>query len=461
MLVSKNSYFRQMSSKEINERKLGLFQGTVINMIDMVGIGPFVVLPIVIQIMGGPWFLYAWIAGALLSIIDTMIWSELGAAFPLAGGSFNFLRASYGKTSWGKLMSFLYVWQTMIQAPLVIASGSIGFSHYFGYLVPLNDVTSRMVSGTVVILLTLLLYRKIETIGKISVLLWTGVIFTMVWIIYGGIQNGHFMDPIRHINDGISADTLFAAALGSASVKTIYSYLGYYNVCHLGGDIKNPSRNIPLSMILSVVGIAVLYLSMNVSVVSVIPWQEAAKSEFVVSTFIEKLYGSNLAIFATLLILWVAFASLFAVMLGYSRVPYAAAKEGEFFKIFARLHPTKNFPYVALIGLGVTAFAFSLLFKLSEVITAILAMRIVVQFIGQAIGVILLRKANRTKLPFKMPLYPLPVILAITIWILVFISTGKEFMLSGLIVILSGVVVYLIKSKRNNDWPFATKKIGL
>jgi amino acid transporter len=214
-------------------------------------------------------------------------------------------------------------------------------------------------------------------------------------------------------------------------------------------------------MILSVVGIAVLYLSMNVSVVSVIPWQEAAKSEFVVSTFIEKLYGSNLAIFATLLILWVAFASLFAVMLGYSRVPYAAAKEGEFFKIFARLHPTKKFPYVALLGLGAAAFIFSLLFKLSEVITAILAMRIVVQFVGQAIGVILLRKANRTKLPFKMPLYPLPVILAITIWILVFISTGKEFMLSGLIVILSGVVVYLIKSKRNNDWPFANKKIGL
>lgn len=450
-----------MSLKETNERKLGLFQGTVINMIDMVGIGPFVVLPIVIQIMGGPWFLYAWIAGAILSIIDAMIWSELGAAFPMAGGSFNFLRASYGKTTWGKLMSFLYVWQTMIQAPLVIASGSIGFSHYFGYLIPLNEVSSRVVSGTVVILLTLLLYRKIETVGKISVLLWTGVIFTMIWIIYGGIQNGHFMDPIYHINDGLTVDTLFAAALGSASVKTIYSYLGYYNICHLGGDIKNPSRNIPLSMIFSVIGIAILYLSMNVSVVSVIPWQEAAKSEFVVSTFIEKLYGSNLAIFATILILWVAFASLFAVMLGYSRVPYAAAKEGEFFKVFAKLHPTKNFPYVALIGLGAAAFIFSLLFKLAEVITAILAMRIVIQFIGQAVGVVLLRKANRTNLPFKMPLYPLPVVLAIAIWFFIFYSTGVKFMISGLVVILSGIIVYLMKSKRKNDWPFIENKNGL
>jgi fructoselysine transporter len=436
------------------ERRLGLFQSTVINMIDMVGIGPFVVLSIVIQLMGGPWFLYAWLAGALLSIIDAMIWSELGAAFPLAGGSFNFLRASYGEKSWGKLFSFLYVWQTMLQAPLVVASGAIGFAHYFGFLVPLNDITSRIVSGSIVIVLTLLLYRKIETIGKISILLWSGVIFTMLWIIYGGISNGHFTEPLQHINDGFTLNAAFAAALGAASVKTIYSYLGYYNVCHLGGEIKNPSRNIPLSMILSVLGIAALYISMNMSVVSVIPWQEAAKSEFVVSTYFETLYGHNAAIIATILILWVAFASLFAVMLGYSRVPYAAAKEGEFFEVFAKVHPTRHFPHIALLGLGITAFVFSLLFKLSQVITAILAMRIVIQFIGQAVGLIILRRKNKTVLPFKMPLYPLPVILAILIWGFIFISTGKEFMLSGGIVIISGTIVYLIKSKRSRQWPF-------
>lgn len=436
------------------ERRLGLFQSTVINMIDMVGIGPFVVLSIVIQLMGGPWFLYAWIAGAVLSIIDAMIWSELGAAFPLAGGSFNFLRASYGEKSWGKLFSFLYVWQTMLQAPLVVASGAIGFAHYFGFLVPLNDITSRIVSGSIVIVLTLLLYRKIETIGKISILLWSGVIFTMLWIIYGGISNGHFTEPLKHINDGFTLNAAFAAALGAASVKTIYSYLGYYNVCHLGGEIKNPSRNIPLSMILSVLGIAALYISMNMSVVSVIPWQEAAKSEFVVSTYFETLYGHNAAIVATVLILWVAFASLFAVMLGYSRVPYAAAKEGEFFKVFAKVHPTRHFPHIALLGLGITAFVFSLMFKLSQVITAILAMRIVIQFIGQAVGLIILRKKNKTVLPFKMPLYPLPIIFAILIWGFIFISTGKEFMLSGGIVIISGTIVYLIKSKKSKQWPF-------
>ncbi len=427
------------------ERKLGLLESTAINMIDMVGIGPFVVLPFVIDIMGGPFFLYAWLAGAMLSFIDAMIWSELGAAYPKAGGSYNFLKEAYGE-KWGKLFSFLYVWQTLIQAPLVVASGSIGFAQYFSYLVPLDAVTQRIVSGTLVILITLLLYRKIDTIGKIGLLLWSGVIVTLCWIIFGGISHGNFTTPIHQMNDGFSFNSLFFVALGQASVKTIYSYLGYYNVCHLGGEIKNPGRNIPRSMFISVFGIAVLYLLMNVSVVSVIPWQEARHSQFIVSTFIERLYGIGAAKLATVLILWIAFASLFAVMLGYSRVPYAAAADGAFFKVFARLHPTKNFPYVSLLALGATAFVFSLLFKLSEVITAILAMRILIQFIGQAVGVVLLRRKRGTlHLPFKMPLYPLPVIAVIVTWFLVFISTGKDFMLSGLAVIGAGLIAYFIK----------------
>ena len=436
------------------ERRLGLLQATAINMIDMVGIGPFVVLPIVIQLMYGPWFIYAWIAGALLSLVDSLIWSELGAALPNAGGSFYFLRTAYGEKSWGKLMSFLYTWQTMIQAPLVIASGAIGFSYYAGYLFELNDITSRIVSGGVVILLTALLYRNISTIGKMSTMLWVGVVGTILWIIWGGLQNGHLFEPIKVMNDGLQLNALFGVALGAASVKTIYSYLGYYNVCHLGSEIKDPAKIIPRSMLLSVIGIAFLYLLMNMSVVSVIPWKEAAQSKFIVSLFLEKLYGTTAATIGTVLILWIAFASLFAVMLGYSRVPYAAAKEGEFFSVFAKLHPTKNFPHIALIGLGITAFVFSLLFKLTEVITAILAMRILVQFIGQAIGLMMMRKKKSIIFPFKMPLYPLPVIVAIIMWLAIFISTGTTFMISGLIVIGTGIIAYLIKAKSKSEWPF-------
>ena len=446
-------------SHPVLERRLGLGQATAINMTDMVGIGPFITMPMVIGMMNGPWFLYAWLAGAFLSIVDAMIWSELGAAFPKSRGSYNFLKEAYGKNGAGKMMSFLFVWQTMIQAPLVIASAAIGFAKYFSYLVPLTSFTEKIVSGTVVVLIIILLYRKIEAIGKISVFLWSGVIITMFWIIGGGIAHGNFLAPIKNINSGLTVDYAFVTAIGYASVKSVYSYLGYYNVCHLGSEIKNPSKNIPRSMFISIAGIAVLYLLMNISVVSVIPWHHAKNSKFVVSEFIQILAGNTAAKIATCLILWVAFASVFSATLGYSRIPYAAAADGEFFKIFSRLHPTKNFPYVSLLFLGSVAFIFSMLFKLKDVISAILAMRIIIQFIGQAIGLLILRsKKNDNEFPYKMPLFPVPVILAIAMWIFILISTGSHLMAGGLLVIFLGIIVYFIKAKIQKEWPFIAKR---
>ncbi|HRI24989.1 MAG TPA: APC family permease [Ferruginibacter sp.] len=447
------------------QRSLGLFQSTVINMIDMVGIGPFVTLPIVMGLMGGM-FLYAWIAGAILSLVDAMIWSELGAAYPLAGGSYNFLKEAYGKDGMGRMMSFLYVWQTIMQAPLVAASAAIGFAQYLGYLVQLSEWEQKAVSASVIVVVTILLYRKIDSIGRIAVLLWTGVILTMGWIIVGGIAHGNFLQPLKDINEGFSWAHLASFAFGQACIKSIYSYLGYYNVCHLGGEIKEPGKNIPRSMFISVIGIAILYIAMNTSVGSVISWQEvkqwqdAGVNNFVVSTFIERLYGHMAANIATIMILWVTMASLFAVMLGYSRVPYAAANDGSFFKVFARLHPTRNFPYISLLVMAAFGFVFSLLFKMSDVISGILAMRIMVQFIGQAIGVLLLRKRNGTSsLPYKMPLYPLPVILVIAMWLFIFYSTGLKVINSFLIVFGSGLAVYFIYAKLQGQWPYQKKEL--
>ena len=450
-----------MDINAAQNRRLGLFHSTVLNMIDMVGIGPFITMPIVIGLMGGM-YIWAWVAGAVLSFVDAMIWSELGAAYPLAGGSYNFLKVAYGEKGPGKMMSFLYVWQTIIQAPLVAASAAIGFAQYFIYLVPMEVWQQKMVSGTVIIIVTILLYRNIESIGKIGVMLWVGVVATLGWIIFGGLSHGNFMQPIFQSANTFSINTIASFLFGQACVKTIYSYLGYYNVCHLGGEIKNPGKNIPRSMFISIFAIAILYLAMNISVTSVIPWQEikawqdAGTNNFVISTFIERLYGYTAAKIATIMILWVALASLFAVMLGYSRVPFAAAQDGAFFKIFARLHPTKNFPHVSLLVLAAFAFVFSLLFRMGDVISGILAMRIMVQFIGQGVGLMLLRKRKgTTNLPFKMPLYPIPVVLAILMWMFVFYATGVAIILSFAVVLTSGVIVYLVKAKIKNEWPFA------
>jgi fructoselysine transporter len=444
-------------SKNTLDRKISLLQATAINMTDMVGIGPFVVLSVVAELMKGPSFLYPWIGGAILSFIDAMIWSELGATFPLAGGTYNFLKESFGP-KWGKLMSFLFVWQTMIQAPLVIASAAIGFSQYLTYIVSLNTVEMKIVSSSIVLLIVFLLYRKIETIGKITVFLWMGVLITMVCIIAGGFIHGNFLAPLEHINEGFKVDSAFAAALGFASVKTMYSYLGYYNVCHLGGEIIQPEKNIPRSMFISVAGIALLYLLMNISVASVLPFDTITKSPFVVSEFMQALAGPVAATIITALVLWVAFASVFSGTLGYSRIPYAAAKDGAFFSVFAKVHPTKHFPYISLLALGGVAFIFSLLFKIQNVINAILAMRILIQFVGQAVGLLILNKRKgRNFVKWKMPFYPLPVILAIILWLFIFISTSLPMVETGALVISLGVGAYFVKAKLNREWPFESQ----
>lgn len=436
------------------ERGLGLKEAVALNMIDMVGIGPFIVAPLVIKAMGGPQSLLAWAAGALLALLDGFVWSELGAAMPRAGGSYIFLREAYGAGRWGRLMSFLFVWQTLIQAPLVIASGAIGFSQYLTYLTPLRPYGQKAVSGALVMLLVALLYRRITTIGKISMTLWVGVIGTMVWLIWGGARHFDARLAFSYPPGAWNFSWLFFAGLGSAMVSTIYTYWGYYNICHLGGEIREPQKNIPRGIFISIGGIAVLYLLMQTSILGVLPWQQAQDSQFVVSAFVEKIYGSRAADVATVMILWIAFASVFSALLGYSRVPYSAALDGNFFAAFARVHPRKNFPHISLLFLGALAFLFSLLFRLGTVIKAILAMRLLVQFIGQAIGVMRLRQRRGAEgLPFKMWLYPLPALLTIAGWALLFLATGKA-ALWGLAVIFLGICVYLMRAWMRDEWPF-------
>jgi len=436
-------------------RSLSLSQATAINMIDMVGIGPFITMPLVIGAMNGSACLIAWLLGALLAFCDGFVWAELGAKWPEAGGSYIFLKKLFGEKKWGSLFSFLYIWQTTIQAPLVIASGAIGFAEYFSYLLPISHIQHMIISGGLVILVAALLYRRISDIGKISVALWAGVIITILWMIAGGAWHFNFHRAFDFSSSNIGFSTVFFAVLGQSTVRTIYCYLGYYNVCHLGSEIKNPEKNIPRSIFISIAGITLLYLLMQISVLGVIPWQEAKGSSFVVSLFFERVFGSVAANIATVLILWIALASLFSLTLGYSRIPYAAALDGNYFSVFSRVHKTKNFPNASLLILCSVAFLFSLVFKLKEAISTIVVIRILVQFISQSAGVIMLHR-KKEKLPFRMWLFPLPAILAIVIWLFVFFTSESRFIWYAFGVILSGLILFLIHTKRKSRWPFTS-----
>ena len=425
------------------ERGLSLPQATAINMIDMVGIGPFVTIPFIVSVLQGPICIVAWILGALLAYTDGMVWAELGAKWPEAGGSYAFLQKLFGK--WGSLMAFLFIWQTVIQAPLVVASGAIGFSQYLTFLIPLNAWQQKAVSGTLVILLVVLLYRNIKSIGRISIVFGILTLGTLIWLIVSGIPHFKAAQAFDWHTTAFNSNIALFAAIGMASVKSVYSYLGYYNVCHLGAEIKEPAKNIPRSIFISITGIAILYLSMQVVILGVLPWEEVANSKFIASTYFEHLYNHTAGQVATLLILCIAVASLFSVILGYSRIPYAAARNGDFFPIFARIHPKHKIPHISLLVLGALGFIFSLLFRLGDVITAIVVVRILIQFVSQSVGLIAWHKNHRKEgMPFKMPLFPIPAIISILIWMFIFFSNKWQYMLGAVGIILSGLILFFL-----------------
>jgi amino acid transporter len=461
-------------------RGVGLAGATTLNMIDMIGVGPFITIPLIISAMNGPQAMLGWIVGALLVICDGLVWAELGAAMPDSGGPYKYLKTIYGKDRLGRLMSFLFIWQLTFSAPLSMASGCLGLAHYSTYIFPslpyketkiwlplignieINTLPIVMIAIATVALAVFLLYRRITLIEKFSKFLWLGVMLTILWIIVSGIT--HF-NPALAFDFPPDAFTLkweFFIGLGNALLIAVYDYWGYYNVCFFGGETKDSGYVIPRAILLSIVGVAAIYIVMNISILGVIPWREFSATvntpaqRYVISAFMERLYGPTAGVIATILIMWTAFASVFSLLLGYSRVPYAAALDGNYFRVFSRVHSKHRFPYVSLLVMGVIAALFCF-FRLADVIAALVVIRIFVQFLAQIVGVIVLRvRRPDMPRPFRMWLYPLPALFAFSGFVYVLVMRKnflKEIRYAAALFVL-GLVIYLVRSYKRDEWPF-------
>ena len=435
------------------ERRIGLLPATALNMSNMIGIGPFITIPLLMTGLGGPQALLGWVVALVIVIADGLIWSELGAAMPGSGGTYAYLRNSFGRG--GRLMAFLFIWQFILSGPLEIASGYIGFANYARYVWP--EMTRPMAIGVAMLVGALniaLLYRRIASIGRLTVTLWIGSLATTLAVIVSGAF--HF-DPALAFDFPPGAFNFsigFLVGLGASARVGIYDYLGYYNICYIGEEVKDPGRVIPRAILISVVAVAIIYAGINLSVIGVVPWrefvpaQDHAHSDFIVSIFMERLYGTGVATIFTALVLWTAFGSVFALLLGYSRIPYAAAIDGTFFKVFARVHPSEHFPHVSLVVIGVIAMICSTL-TLGMVIDALLTTRILVQFIGQ-IGALVWLRRTRPDMPrpFRVWLYPLPAFIALAGWIFLLGTSEPVVILFGLATLALGVVVYFVWARR-------------
>ena len=451
------------------KRQVGLGNAISLNMMNMIGVGPFITLPLVVVAMGGPQAMLGWILGALIAVCDGLVWAELGAAMPEAGGSYAFLREIYGREGAGRWASFLYIWQLGFSAPLSIASGCIGLAQYAAYLwpglatpvrsFPHLHYTSLLAAVTCLSILALL-YRNLSTITRLAWILWAGVLLTIGSVILAGVTHFH-ASQLAMPAGAFSLTPTFFQGLGAATLIATYDYWGYYTVCFLGGEVREPGRTIPRAILISIAVVAALYLLMNISVLGVIPWQELVKGGdghyAVVAVLMQRTFGQTAARILAALVMWTAFSSVFSLLLGYSRAPYAAALDGNYFRAFAKLHPKHGFPHVSLMALGVVAAVFCF-FDLSHVIAALVAIRILLQYVLQQIGIILLRvRRPEMPRPFRVWLYPLPPLVALAGFLFILFSrpdASREFVYAGVIA-ASGSILYFTRAYRRREWPFA------
>ncbi len=449
-----------MPQKLDNPAKVGLWGAVSANVLNMIGVGPFITIPLALAAMGGPQAVVGWILGALLSMCDGMVWAELGSAMPYSGGPYFYLLTAFGPRTFGRLFSFLFLWQAMVLGPISIAGGAVGFAQYASFLLPhLQHGTFVLIAASVCLINTFLLYRNIRSISYVSIGIAAIVLGTTAWIIISGLMHFHPALALDFPPHAFHLNRAFFLGLGSASLIAAYDYGGYYNVCLIGNEVSAARKNIPRSILLSIVVVAAIYLIMNVAILGVVPWREGIQSKAIVADFMTHIYGRAGGTTIAILILIAAFGSVFAILLGYSRIPYAAAVEGQFFSVFSRLHPNGGFPHISVLSVGFLS-ALACLFSLENLITALIVTQTLLQFAGQCVAVILLRNrqreaANQPDNVYRMPLFPLPALIALAGWTYIVVTSGVRYMAIAGVFLLGGVAVFLFRAKQQAQWPFA------
>ena len=459
-------------------RRLGLPTAVALNMMEMIGVGPFVTLPIILATAGARFSAWAWLLGAVIALCDGLVWAELGATFPDAGGSYAFLRQLYHPRRAGRWVSFLYVWQLSFSAPLSIASGCLGVATFTVWLwpalaapipgLPFLHATS-LIAATACLLVTALLYRNLTAVARMAWILFFGVLVTIVGVVASGAAVSARLHPAPTLAALLGWPTLaLLPALAQATLIACYDYWGYYNICFLGSEVRHPQRTIPRAILLSLALVAALYLAMNFALLpalgsgSLLAASAADTTGRIalVADLARVAFGSTAARVLAALILWSAFASVFSLLLGYSRVPWAAARDGNFFRWLDALHPRHGFPHRSLIALGLTATLFCF-FSLGQVIALLVVIRILLQFLLQHIGLLALRRRHPSlPRPFRMPLYPLPVFAAIAgfLFILAFRPHPFTELAAAAAIAATGSAIYFLRARRLRHWPFPRQR---
>ena len=444
------------------ERALGLRSAIAVNTITMIGIGPLVTIPLVLQSLAGPLALIGWIAGAVVALCDGFVWAELSSLFPGSGGTYVYLRNAFGPERAGRGMAFIFNWQFLLAGPCLIASGYIGFANYAGYLFPAlaqSAVARDAVAAAVGLVTLALLFAPTRRVGVTGMALAIAAFTTIAFVSAAGYAHADLHRAFT-LAAPLRFDAGFLAGLGSALFITLYDYAGYSAAALLGDEVKEPNRTIPRAIIGSVILVALAYLALQIGVLGAIDWRTlfdasgapTPQSLFVGSIVVEHAWGRWAAGAVTVLVLVTAFASVFGNLLGYSRIPFAAARDRAFFPAFAALHPKLHIPHRSLLVIGLLSIA-ACAFTLDQVIAFLTAGIVLIQGVAQIVALFVVRRKERGG--YRMPLYPIPAIIALAGWLLAFYYSGPVAIALGAAWLLVGCILFLFYARVSAVWPFA------
>lgn len=452
--------------KEYEDDKLTLLQSCAINTMNMFGTGPFITIPFLLASWdpAGPHTMVGYAFSAIVCCCDSMVWGELSSMMPFSGGTYIYLKECYGPNKWGRFMAFMFLWQFMISAPMEIASGFTAMSQYLAYITGMTLWWQHGLLGCIFCLFTVsILYRDISVVGKTTLVLWAVTLFSILFTLVAGFS--HFdSNNLRAPPGAFGSLNKVVMGIGAGARIGIYDFSGYQDVCQMGDEVKAPRRNLPISCTRTCYIVCLVYFAVYLAVLGYLPWQGVVaqvesggnESNYIMATFCERMVSKSFAVFFVVVVVVTIFGSCFSLILGYTNVPFAAARGGYFFSVFGHEHPTKQgLADYTLLTLGMVS-ACCCFFNLDDLIAALMVPRLVLQYVAQTVGLMMIRNQYKG-IPdlYRMPLYPLPAVICIMGFMYCFFTTenwifsgGAPLLETVLLHTALGVVVFILWSRR-------------
>jgi APA family basic amino acid/polyamine antiporter len=429
------------------QRSLTLFGAVMLVVGNVVGAGIFTTSGILAAHIDHPAaFIFVWVVGGLLTIAGALTYAELGAMFPRAGGDYQFLKEAYSPMA-GFIIGWLNFW---VISPGSIAALSIAFVGYLpGLPVDNGTLFQKGLAIVVIAILSIVNYRSIRLASGAQSVITMGSLVLLVGLVVGGAASGR--GEIGNFSTSPVHLFSFGNVLGPAMIAVLFTYSGWFAAAYVGSEVMRPNRNVPLALLVGTVLVTILYTGVNAAYLYALPLEEMRGATDVAQIAATRLFGSKVAVFVSIAVLLAIGSCVNGTVMTGSRVCYAMAEDGVFWKRLGKVHPRFHTPHVAIVAQAVLASGFVLIGSFGKLLEyVVFAMLLSSMATGIAHLVLRIQHPELPR-PYRTVGYPvIPIVFVGTYaWIAVSIaiySPGTSVL--GLGLALTAIPFYLWKKKK-------------